>query len=137
MLLYLYMYIYIYIYKYTYNVYTYASLSLSTCIHIYIYLLCIASPKLPVNRHRLNGYLAQRAPIGRGQMGSALMVSLQQICFLTEGLLAHSRYPAFILPKVPGHTYIICTRTSCDNVCTQIPGRAASMSLVDPSQPWF
>ena len=43
--------------------------------------------------------------LGKGQMGSALMGSLQISCFSTEGLFGYSRQPTFIFPKVPGCTF--------------------------------
>ena len=45
------------------------------------------------------------ARVGKGQMGSALMGSLQISCFLTEGPFGYSALPTFILPKVPGRTF--------------------------------
>ena len=66
--------------------------------------------------------------IGRGQMGSALMGSLHISCSSTEGLFGHSGWPTFILPKVPGRTFLpnsskslsFCSGTiSVDPICPQ------------------
>ena len=43
--------------------------------------------------------------LGKGQMGSALMGSLQILCFLTEGLFGYSRLPTLMFPKVPGRAF--------------------------------
>ena len=43
--------------------------------------------------------------VGKGQLGSALMWSLQTSRFLTEALFGYYLYPSFIFAKVPGRTF--------------------------------
>ena len=71
-----------------------------TCMHIYIYIyIYIYYTYMYSSSPRPRG----RVFIGKGQMGSALMASLQVSCFLTEGLLVgFSRSPTFIFPKCQG-----------------------------------
>ena len=94
--IYTYIYIYIYIYISLY-LSIYLSVSISICIYLYLSIYrrrcstwtarssCPSSPPAPTTRRR-----AARSPaFKKGQMGSALMGSLQTSCFfLTEGLFA-------------------------------------------------
>ena len=79
--------------------------------YILCYVMRSLSSALPPKGAVLLGRLALRqgreahAVLGKGQMGSALMGSLQILCFLTEGLFGCSRQPTFIFPKVPGRTF--------------------------------
>ena len=84
-------------------------------IYIYIYILCIVFTYIAQNaspgqdqvhgRARLCQQRFQRElpepQLGRGQMGSALMGSLQ-LSFFYRNLFGYSRQPTFIFPKVPG-----------------------------------
>ena len=66
-------------------------------------------PKRPWDQRRWDHWRApgmQESEMGQmGQMGSALMGSLQISCFLTEGLFGYSPQPTFISPEVPGRTF--------------------------------
>ena len=79
------MHIYIYIY-------------MCVCVYIYIYIyihtyliLTYNSSILYLNPKRRLGRPPGTEVLGKGQMGSALMGSLQISCFLTEGLFGYSR----------------------------------------------
>ena len=76
-------------------IYTYREREMYMYVYIYIHnCLCILNDS--------KSETAKRSE--KGQMGSALMVSLQISYLLTEGPFGCSRKPTFIFPKVPGRT---------------------------------
>ena len=103
-------------------VYIYIYMCIYIYIYIYIYVLLIylfatqgpederSSAGRELSSERVLGALSDWQPVPvsgsrKGQMGSALMGSLQMLCFLTEGLFGYSRWSTFISPEVAGHTF--------------------------------
>ena len=74
-------------------IYVYLRVYIHTYIHIYIYIYIYNLP-LSLQVHLDSTYLSvpqhASAHLGKGQMGSALMGSLQISCLLTEGLFGYS-----------------------------------------------
>ena len=93
-------------------IYIYISLSLSIYIYIYIYIStqllaqAILEQLLSPLRLQVHNWRARlRARLGKGQMGSALMGSLQIWSFWQRDLLGIPANLLFIFPEVPGRTF--------------------------------
>ena len=72
---------------------------------------------------------ARARAVGKGQMGSALMGSLQISCLSTEGPFGYSRYPMLISPKVPGRTFCPQPRQGKPSCCFLFTNLLVRLSL--------